>query len=76
MADMTTGQAVNPRPYTYTEVDWMQECKALVLYPEAWDLLDGWQWTEAYEAQWSPATAVRLALVDCLAPTVGEVTYP
>ena len=59
---------------TYNE--WLTQCEALVPDPEVWTMLDGWQWTEAYDAQWRPATAVALALVDTLAPRAGEVTYP
>lgn len=55
---------------------WLNECEALVPNPEVWTMLEGWQWTEAHEAGWTPTQAVRLALVDCLAPKVGEVTYP
>lgn len=55
---------------------WLNQCEALVPNHEVWTMLEGWQWTEAYETGWNPATAVRLALVDSLAPTVGEVTYP
>lgn len=59
---------------TYNE--WLTQCEALVPDPQVWTMLDGWQWREAYDSYMSPATAVRLALVDTFAPEVGEVTYP
>lgn len=59
---------------TYNE--WLMQCEVLVPNPEVWTMLDGWQWTEAHAVGWTPATAVMMALVDTLAPEVGEVTYP
>lgn len=59
---------------TYNE--WLMQCEALVPDPEVWAMLHGWQWREAYDTHLSPVTAVRFALVDTLAPEVGEVTYP
>lgn len=61
---------------THDYDQWLNECEALVPNHEVWIMLEGWQWIEAYGVRATPTQAVRLALVDCLAPKVGEVTYP
>lgn len=51
---------------------WMEKCRSLV-DPQAWPLLGGWSWDEAYLTDVPPHTAVRFALLDVLAPEVGEM---
>ena len=51
---------------------WMEECRGLV-DPQVWPLLGVWSWDEAYLTEIPPATAVRFALLDVLAPRVGEM---
>lgn len=50
--------------------EWLDECRSLVI-SQAWPLLSAWSWDEAYETDLRPHTAVRLALLDVLAPEVG-----
>jgi hypothetical protein len=50
----------------------MEKCRSLV-DPQAWPLLGGWSWDEAYLTDVPPHTAVRFALLDVLAPEVGEM---
>jgi hypothetical protein len=52
--------------------EWMQKCQGFVRHAQVWDLIQEWDWAEAYATDFTPAHAVRCALLDVLAPRVGE----
>ena len=56
--------------------EWLDRCKALIPSVFVWELLGEWDWREAWDTGLSPVQAVHCALLDVLAPTVGEMVRP
>ena len=56
---------------------WLAECAGLVRHETVWRLIfnEGDFW-EAWETELTPTEAVRLIMLDVLAPKVGQVTWP
>lgn len=57
--------------------NWLMECASLVRHETVWRLLvNEGEWRSAWEAGFTPTQAVRVTMLDVLAPRVGEVTWP
>lgn len=55
---------------------WLAECASLVRHETVWRLLvNEGDWREAWETELTPTDAVRLTMLDVLAPEVGQVTW-